>query len=325
MPWSSHLLPLLSNVRILKYQCPDSHEIANSKLALHSCSVKPNPWDSATGGNRNPQKPRYSWSKKTKLKCSNTLWRREAKDASPAELIALSEGGREKQETDEEKTWLVLHKESKQAQKMQHPEKLNQEAKDKTSPGQCDPENNNDNNDNSKIHTRIHNGVKNGEEKKAKEEFTKEKEERGYYYCPEPKKRKRHSFKVHNTWKEKSTTPEKKRKTQNKKKPETKKPKTKRNSKQKKQKIKRNSKQKTCLRRSWVRTKLEYKITDTIHYNTFASKTVLPITSSELIYNSIIIMHLRVIRGQTSVCCKFVAWSYALCIPSYYLQQQFKA
>jgi hypothetical protein len=30
------------------------------------------------------------------------------------------------------KLWLVLHKESKQAEKMQHPEKLNQEAKDKT-------------------------------------------------------------------------------------------------------------------------------------------------------------------------------------------------
>lgn len=27
---------------------------------------------------------------------------------------------------------MVLHKESKQAEKMQHPEKLNQEAKDKT-------------------------------------------------------------------------------------------------------------------------------------------------------------------------------------------------
>jgi hypothetical protein len=74
-----------------------------------------------------------------------------------------------------------------------------------------------------------------------------------------------------------------------------------------------------------VKTKLEYKITDTIHYNTFASKTVLPITSSELIYNNIIIMHLRVIRGQTSVCCKFVAWSYALCIPPYYLHQQFRS
>jgi hypothetical protein len=59
----------------------------------------------------------------------------------------------------------------------------------------------------------------------------------------------------------------------------------------------------TCLRKWWVRTKLEYKITDTIHYNTFALKTVLPITSSELIYNNIIIMHLRIIRGQTSVCC----------------------
>jgi hypothetical protein len=87
----------------------------------------------------------------------------------------VREGGRnKKQETDEEKTWLVLHKESKQAQKMQHPEKRNQEAKDKTSPGQCDPDKNHDNNNNSKIHTRIHNG----EEKKAKEEFTKEKEER---------------------------------------------------------------------------------------------------------------------------------------------------
>jgi hypothetical protein len=136
----------------------------------------------------------------------------------------VREGGRnKKQETDEEKTWLVLHKESKQAQKMQHPEKLNQEAKDKTSPGQCDPDNNNDINNNSKIQRRIHNG----EEKKAKEEFTKEKEERVCTATAQSQKRekdKASKFTIH----EKKNPPHPNKK--------QKKPKTKRNSEQKKQK-----------------------------------------------------------------------------------------
>jgi hypothetical protein len=146
--------------------------------------------------------------------------KRRGKRRKPAELIALSEGGRnKKQETDEEKTWLVLHKESKQAQKMQHPEKLNQEAKDKTSPGQCDPDNNN-----SKIHRRIHNGVNNGEEKKGKEEFTKEKEERVCTTTAQSQKKEKDiasKFTIHE--KKNPPHPKRKEKTQNQKKLKTKK------------------------------------------------------------------------------------------------------
>ncbi len=208
----------------------------------------------------------------------------------------MREGGRnKKQETDEEKTWLVLHKESKQAQKMQHPEKLNQEAKDKASPGQCDPDNNNDNN-NSKIHRRIHNG----EEKKAKEEFTKEKEERMCTTTAQSQKKEKDiasKFTIH----EKKNPPHLKK---NRKNP---KPKETQNKKKKKTKNQKKLKTKNMLEEMVSENQIGVKITDTIHYNTFASKTVLVITSSELIYSNIIIMHLRVIRGQTSVCCKFVA------------------
>jgi hypothetical protein len=63
---------------------------------------------------------------------------------------------------------------------MQHPEKRNQEAKDKTSPGQCDPDKNHDNNNNSQRGgEESERGIHKGERRKGV-----------YYYCPEPKKEK---------------------------------------------------------------------------------------------------------------------------------------